>query len=298
MKEAPNLPPSLPAPRKRGGRVTDRIMPAEALAPPESFLKRVFLPLLERLTEPGNALMRGVKEDEVRVRLLRAGFPYGLRAQTFVMLKLAGFALGMFLFAIYFPALNIIFSSYGAQMPLILFVPFMLLGGIYGFKMPDIWLGIQIRKRQTEIQLVMPDMIDLISVSVEAGLGLISAIQRISERFPNPLSQEFERTLGEVRLGRPQGDALRDMARRVDVPDLTTLLTAIIQAEALGLAVANVLRIQSERLRERRAQRAREAAQKAPIKMTFPLVLFIFPALFVVILGPALLKIFLGNNTF
>jgi tight adherence protein C len=129
-------------------------------------------------------------------------------------------------------------------------------------------------------------------------LGLVSAIQRISERFDNPLSEEFLRTLQEVRLGRAQTDAMRDMVKRVDVPDLTTLLTAIIQAELLGLAVANVLRIQSERLRERRAQRAREAAQKAPIKMTFPLVLFIFPALFVVILGPAMINIMVKNTGF
>ncbi len=177
-------------------------------------------------------------------------------------------------------------------------MPFIIVGALYGFRLPDIWLGLKIRARQKEIQLALPDTIDLISISVEAGLGLIAAIQRIAERFPHALSEEFLRTLQEVRLGRAQGDALRDMARRVDLPDLTTLLTAIVQAEQLGLAVSNVLKIQSERLRERRAQRAREAAQKAPIKMTFPLVLFIFPALFIVILGPAMIKIFASPNSF
>jgi tight adherence protein C len=205
---------------------------------------------------------------------------------------------GAILFLACFPIFQIVAQMYGITLPLWLATIFPIIGCLYGFRMPDIWLGIKIKQRQNEIQMVLPDMIDLISVSVEAGLGLVAAIQRISERFNNPLSEEFLRTLQEVRLGRPQADALRDMARRVDVSDLSTLLTAIVQAELLGLAVANVLRVQSERLRERRSQRAREAAQKAPIKMTFPLVLFIFPALFIVILGPAMINIFLGQSTF
>jgi tight adherence protein C len=148
-----------------------------------------------------------------------------------------------------------------------------------------------IRRRQSSIQIFMPDMIDLITVSVEAGLGLDAAIQRVSQRFANPLSEEFMRAMQEVRLGRTRVEALRDMARRTDVPDLTSFITSLVQAELLGIAIANVLRLQSERLREKRSQRAREQAQKAPIKMVFPLVLFIFPALFVVILGPALIQV-------
>ena len=305
MREAPNLQPPVPAapqrPR-RGGRVTDRILPPEARERivRESFLTRVLGPHVDRLSETPGAFQSIFNPDDIRVRLLRANFPMGLRAQTFIIIKILGTILGAIFFMAYLPILNdIVFSkmSFGA----IPVNPFSLLvvgvvGAFYGFRMPDIWLGIKIRARQTAIQLVLPDMIDLISVSVEAGLGLMAAIQRISERFDNPLSEEFLRTLQEVRLGRAQTDALRDMVKRVDVPDLTTLLTAIVQAELLGLAVANVLRIQSERLRERRSQRASEQAQKAPIKMTFPLVLFIFPALFVVILGPALIKIFLQQT--
>lgn len=308
MREAPNLPPTsqpVPPPRpRRGGRVTDRILPPEARArvQRESFLTRVLGPHVDRLSETPGAFQRIFNPDDIRVRLLRAGFPMGLKAQTFIIIKLLGIVLGAFFFMVYLPMLNeIVFTPvFGFTIPVnplsLLIVA--LLGAFYGFRMPDVWLGIKIRARQTAIQLVLPDMIDLISVSVEAGLGLTAAIQRISERFDNPLSEEFLRTLQEVRLGRAQTDALRDMVKRVDVPDLTTLLTAIVQAELLGLAVANVLRIQSERLRERRSQRAREQAQKAPIKMTFPLVLFIFPALFVVILGPAMIKIFLGQSTF
>lgn len=306
MREAPNIKPPVkpiaPQRPKRGGRVTDRILPPEMRdrVPQQSFLTRVLGPHADRLLENTGALGRIVNADDIRVRLLRAGFPMGLRAQTFLIIKLLGIFLGALFFMLYLPILNdVVFTPlWGFTVPInpltIGFVGF--LGAFYGFRMPDVWLGIKIRTRQNAIQLVLPDMIDLISVSVEAGLGLMSAIQRISERFDNPLSEEFLRTLQEVRLGRAQTDALRDMVKRVDVPDLTTLLTAIIQAELLGLAVANVLRVQSERLRERRSQRAREQAQKAPIKMTFPLVLFIFPALFVVILGPAMIKIFLQQD--
>ena len=302
MREAPNLPPSTPlsnaAPR-RGGRVTDRILAPEARRVPESFLKRTLFPYLERASESGTALGRIFNEDDIRVRLLRAGFPMGLKASTFRVIKLLGILIGALLFLVYFPVLNNIFGpAFGFRMPTWLLPFWTAVGAFYGFRMPDIWLGIQISKRQKEIQLMLPDMIDLISISVEAGLGLMSAIQRISQRFPNALSEEFLRTLQEVQLGRDQPDALRDMARRVNLDDLSVLLTAIVQAELLGLAVSNVLRVQSERLRERRSQRAREAAQKAPIKMTFPLVLFIFPALFLIILGPAMMKIFLQQNAF
>jgi len=302
MKEAPNTPPqnqsSGPAPFKRTGRVTDRLLsPEERAESRTSFWNRVVLPYLDKLAAPGQALGRNVNFDEVRVKLLRAGFPMGLTAQRFVLVKWTGMLVGVLLFLAYFPIFNIVLDIVaGATIPAVFLPLFLILGALYGFKIPDIWLSIQIRKRQRAIQLLLPDMMDLISISVEAGLGLISAIQRISDRFPNVLSEEFQRTLQEVQLGRSQSDAMRDMARRVDVPDLTTLLTAIVQADLLGLAVSNVLKVQSERLRERRSQRAREAAQKAPIKMTFPLALFIFPALFMVILGPVMIKIFTSNS--
>lgn len=310
MREAPNIPSRpnvesggsriIPLPPRSGakaGRLTDRIMPQAEVYTPPSFWQRVIWPYLDKLTAPGTAIWKNINEDDLRVRLMRAGFPFGLKAQTFLVVKILAVPVLMLLFALCYPTLGQIATMWGIELPAVLFVPFVAIGALYGFRMPDIWLAMRIRARQKEIQLALPDMIDLISISVEAGLGLIAAIQRIAERFPNALSEEFLRTLQEVRLGRAQGEALRDMARRVDVQDLTTLLTAIVQAEQLGLAVSNVLRIQSERLRERRAQRAREMAQKAPIKMTFPLVLFIFPALFIVILGPAMIKIF-SQNTF
>ncbi len=297
MREAPNVPPQS-APPRRGGRVTDRIIAPELRGRPrrEPFLPRVVGPYLDRLVEPTSRVWEVINPDDLRIRLLRAGFPMGLRANSFALIKIFGAPLFSLLFAAIAPTVNDMLGDPLSTWWLV--IPMFIVGAIYGFRLPDVWLAIKIKQRQQAIQLALPDMIDLISVSVEAGLGLVAAIQRISERFPNPLSEEFLRTLQEVRLGRAQTDALRDMARRVDVSDLTTLLTSIVQAELLGLAVSNVLRVQAERLRERRAQRARELAQKAPIKMTFPLALFIFPALFVVILGPALITIFLTQSTF
>jgi tight adherence protein C len=255
----------------------------------QSFLNRVLRPMAQRLVDPTSALMKNVNFDDIRFRLLRAGFPYGLRAQDFMLVKLLGTGLGAFLFSVVLvPAGNFLWQI--GFSPLVMLWA-ALLGAFYGFKLPDFWLSMTIRTRQNAIQTFMPDMIDLITVSVEAGLGLDAAIARVSSRFPNPLSEEFQRAMQEVRLGRTRVEALRDMARRVEVPDLTSFITSLVQAELLGIAIANVLRIQSERLREKRSQRAREQAQKAPIKMVFPLVLFIFPALFVVILGPALIQV-------
>jgi len=267
-----------------------------------SFAHRVLRPVVDRLTDQGSILMQNVKMDDIRFRLMRAGFPMGLGAREFHLLRIAlAFSLAI-LFPVWVPILAQLFgynadffvtiAPFGLPIPVIN-LPYLLatmLGALYGWKAPDIWLTMVINRRRNEIVLALPDMMDLITVSVEAGLGLHASIQRVSTRFHNPLSEEFLRSAQEVRLGRTHAEALRDMARRVDVEDLTTVVSAIVQADVLGLAIANVLRVQSERLREKRSQRARETAQKAPVKMMFPLVFFIFPALFVVILGPALIK--------
>ena len=255
-----------------------------------SFFHRVVMPLLERLAAPGGFVVRNANLDEVRMRLMRAGFPSGMTATSFVALK--NLVLPVALAIVFVAWVPILEGIFGSMMPFVVSGTLAAaIGALYGYKLPDIWLNIATRRRQTEIQLVLPDMIDLITVSVEAGLSLYGAIQRISGRFDNPLSEEFQRAMQEVRLGRSNIESMRDLARRVDVDDLSTLISAIVQADMLGLAIANVLRVQSERLREKRTQRAREAAQKAPIKMVIPLVFFIFPALFIVILGPAFIRI-------
>jgi tight adherence protein C len=266
----------------------DRVLSSGTMRRPreEAFVRRVLRPWAERLTDQSSALMKNVRLDDIRLRLLRGGFPYGLRAQDFVLVKWIGTVIGAVAFIGLLPLLSLIF---GFSVNPLIFGWAMGTGALYGFKIPDIWLSMTIKRRQMEMQLFLPDMIDLITVSVEAGLGMDAAVQRVASRFPNALSEEFQRAMQEVRLGRTRVEALRDMAKRVEVPDLSSLVTALVQADLLGISIANVLRVQSERLREKRSQRAREQAQKAPIKMVFPLVLFIFPALFVIILGPALI---------
>jgi len=250
-----------------------------------SFIARVVRPFIDRVTDPSNTFIKNFDMDAIRLRLMRGGFPRGLRARDFLFIKLIAPLVGAFVFWTFVPFWA---NAMGISVALVILIA-TLAGAFYGWKMPDIWLNSIIKKRQTEIQLALPDMIDLVTVSVEAGLGLDASLQRVAKRFPNALSEEVTRAMQEVRLGRSRIESLRDMSKRCDVPDLSAWVTALVQAELLGVSIANVLRVQSERLREKRSQRAREAAQKAPIKMVFPLVLFIFPALFVIILGPALL---------
>jgi tight adherence protein C len=160
-------------------------------------------------------------------------------------------------------------------------------------------LGRSASGRQREIQRSLPDIMDLLMVSVEAGLAFDMALLRVVDKFKGAVSEEFQRALKEIQLGRSRKDALRDLADRAGVPELSALVSAIIQAEQLGVGVADVLRLQSDLIRDKRQQTIEEQAMKAPVKMLFPLVFFIFPSIFVVILGPAVLnimKILLGSN--
>jgi tight adherence protein C len=248
-----------------------------------SFGNRVLRPTFQSLADKSIALMANVDQDAIRFRLMQAGFPAGLRARDFFFLKLVLMIAVPLILMIDIPLLMLVS---GLEISWLTGLWILLPGIWLGFRGPDIWLAVLTKRRQFEIQLALPDMIDLITISVEAGLGLYAAIQRVSQRFSNPLSEEFLRSLQEVRLGRTNAEAMRDLMKRANVDDLTMFISSLIQAETLGVPIASVLR----RLRDKRRQRAREQAQKAPLKMLFPLAIFIFPALFVVILGPAILK--------
>ena len=166
-----------------------------------------------------------------------------------------------------------------------------LIGFFIGYLLPEFWLGRRIKSRQKAILKMIPDTLDLLTISVRAGLGFDAALAKVVEKIPGPLSEEFRRALAEVRVGKARRDALRDMIPRTNVQPLSTFIGAIIQAEQLGVSISKVLQVQSEQLRIERRQRAEEMAAKAPIKMLFPLVGCIFPSLFVVILGPAIISI-------
>ena len=156
-----------------------------------------------------------------------------------------------------------------------------------GFFLPDLWLKSRIDRRQKEIRKALPDALDLLTICVEAGLGLDAAIDRVQAKWENELSLIFARVLREMQLGKLRREALRDMASRVGIPELTSFVAAVIQSEQLGVSMANVLRIQADAMRVKRRQLAEEEAQKAPIKMLFPMAFLIFPSLMIVLLGPA-----------
>jgi tight adherence protein C len=160
---------------------------------------------------------------------------------------------------------------------------------LLGFMLPTVWLGGRIRRRQDEIVKTLPDALDLLTISVEAGLPFDGAMQRVADKWDNEVSKGFQRVLTELRVGKSRPEALRDMADRMEVPDVTQFIAALIQADTLGISIAKVLRIQSEQMRIKRRQRAEEKAQQAPIKMLIPMTFLIFPTILIVILGPAIL---------
>jgi tight adherence protein C len=161
-----------------------------------------------------------------------------------------------------------------------------------GYTLPQFVLAKRVRARQEDILYNLPYAIDILSISVEAGMGFDAGVGYTMRKIKGPLAEEFGKTLNEIRLGKPRLEALEDLGNRTGVEELKTFITAVVHASRLGGSITNTLRIQADSIRVRRRQRAQEQAMKAPVKMVFPLVLFIFPALFVVILGPAALSIY------
>jgi len=174
-------------------------------------------------------------------------------------------------------------------------IGFTALFAVLGFMLPALWLGSKIRSRKNSVIRSLPDALDLLTICVEAGLGFDQSMQKVAEKWDDELSRAFARVLHEIRLGKTRREALRELANRLDVSDVTSFVAAVIQAEQLGVSIAKVLRIQSDQMRVRRRQRAEEKAHQAPVKMLFPMVFLIFPAIWVVLLGPAVLQVMATN---
>lgn len=174
---------------------------------------------------------------------------------------------------------------------LLRFLLIIVLGGMVGVLSVPLYFRVVIQRRQQEIQRTLPDVLDLLTVSVEAGLSFDGALVKLAEKMKGALVDELTRVLQEMRIGIPRKAALTAMAKRCDVEDLSLFVSAVVQADQLGVGIAKVLRIQSVEARDKRRMKIKEQAMKAPIKMLFPLVFFIFPALFVVVLGPAIFSL-------
>ncbi len=166
-----------------------------------------------------------------------------------------------------------------------------LVGFLIGYLFPDSYLKAKAKERQREIENRLPDVLDLLTVSVEAGLGFDSALLKVVEKQKGVLAEEFLRVLQEIKMGRPRRESLRDLARRNPIEDLSNVVASLVQADQLGISIGGVLRNQAKQIRQRHRQRAEEKAQKAPIKMMIPLVFFVFPSIFIVVLGPAVIQI-------
>jgi tight adherence protein C len=248
------------------------------------FFERAIRPLVKRLARAGRRGDQGGIIARTDAKLEKAGYPGGLRGADWMGVKL----LAAMAFAVLGFVLGLLLGGITGG----LF--FALVGAGVGFMGPEFWLGRKIRSRGEAMVLQLPDALDLLTISVEAGLGFDAALAKVVEKMEGPLVAEFRQALAEIRMGRSRRDALRDVAMRADSQPINNFIGAIVQAEQLGVPIAKVLQIQSNQLRIERRQRAEEAAAKAPVKMLFPMVGCIFPTIFIVILGPAIVTVMKG----
>lgn len=249
----------------------------------QPFSERVFIPVIRRVGEFSARFTPQKAIQDTARRLELAGNPWPVDAPTFLAIRfilamvIGGFVITMVALA---PPASVTDS-------------FLYIGGAIfgGFYLPHLMLSRRITRRQTEVRKAMPDALDLLTICVEAGLGFEASLAKVSEKWENELSLAFARMIREVQLGKVRRDALKDMADRLGIPEMTSFVAAIIQSEQLGVSLAKVLRIQSDQMRVKRRQRAEEQAHKAPVKMIIPMALLIFPSIMIIILTPAALQI-------
>lgn len=260
-----------------GGREVSSLEELELSMP---FKDRVIKPIIRNLSQFTSRFTPAKTIEDTRHKLELAGKPNNWGPTEFLAVRgMAGGLLSILAFGLLTftrqPFLNIIGAT--------------LMGALLGFFMPVIWLGSKITARKQNIIKSLPDALDLLTISVEAGLGFDAAMAKVAEKWENEVSRGFNRVIQEIRVGKLRREALRSMAENMDVPDVTSFIAAIIQADQLGVSIAKILRVQSEQMRTKRRQRAEEKAHQAPVKMLFPMVFLIFPSIWTVLLGPALL---------
>ncbi|HMU93085.1 MAG TPA: type II secretion system F family protein [Anaerolineales bacterium] len=249
----------------------------------QPFIQRVIVPMIEKVGEVSSRFTPQKLLQETTLKLELAGNPGRIDAATFLATRFFGagiFGGGLLLIALA--------SQTWPVGRIILVVGFFT---VIGFFFPQLWLQSRINSRQAEVRKALPDALDLLTICVEAGLGFDAAMSKVAEKWENELSLMFGRCIREVQLGKTQREALRDMADRLGLPELTSFVAAVIQSQILGVSLAKVLRIQSDQLRVKRRQFAEELAHKAPVKMIIPMALLTFPSIMIILMAPAAFQI-------
>jgi len=245
-----------------------------------SVFEKSFAPVFRKLFAKTRKILPKNLVESVKGRLELAGIQDVMRVDVFLAIKF--FLPFVFLFTLIFMIL--FFEVPGmVRLAVVVLVPFT-------YILPDYYLKSRTAKRQDEIRRSLPNALDLLTISVEAGLGFDQAMYKVAVNTKGVLGDEFKRTLKEMEIGISRKDALKNMSKRTEVPELNTFIFSIIQAEIFGISIGKVLRVQSAEMRIKRRQIAEEKGIKAPVKLVFPTILFLFPALMVVILGPAAIR--------
>jgi tight adherence protein C len=266
----------------------DGAITLESLEMAQPFRERVIYPVARKLGElaikftPQNALI------SIQRKLELAGNPPGIDPTIFLAMQVVfGVVLaGLFFFILFFGQ---------TKMSTFIRILLVVVSFLLGYYLPSLWLSSKISKRQRDVRKQMPDALDLLCICVEAGLGFDYAMAKVVEKWKNEISKGFARVLQEMQLGKSRREALRDMAERINLSEMTSFVASIIQSEQLGVSMSKVLLIQAEQMRVRRRQYAEEEAHKAPTKMLLPMAGLIFPALIIVLLTPAILKLMHSN---
>lgn len=246
--------------------------------------RKTNLILVKRINDRVKNMIDGktstIQKKNLEQRLREAGYPLNMSSTDFRFFQLLlGFVPFIILILLLVKTETNIFSS-------ILLASIVAALGIY---YPSFYLSVIIKKRRLEIQKMMPDFFDMVNLSIEAGMGLDASILKVCNQTKGPLSEEFLQTLEDMKLGKSRREAYADLRTRVPVHQFQSIITSLIQADILGVGMAKVIRSLTVRIREQRTQSAREQAMKAPVKMVFPILLFIFPAIFIVMLGPMII---------
>ncbi|WP_214658644.1 type II secretion system F family protein [Candidatus Formimonas warabiya] len=247
-----------------------------------SFFDRVIRPILKWVSLITSRFTPVKKRVDLEKKLLLAGRPMGLTSYEFISLYYA--------MAVLFGLISCSLA-FAARLNILTQMVCGLWGLFLGYFMVELYLRMKTRSRQEQISKQIPDVLDLLTVSVEAGLGFDSALSRVVQKVKGPISAEFSTALQEIKMGKQRKDALKDLGSRTGVEELNAFISAVIQADQLGVSIGNVLRVQSAQQRNARRQRIEEKAMKAPIKMLLPMVFFIFPTIFIVILAPAVIQL-------